>query len=107
MSIFALGKITTIECVRRFAKIMIQVFGSEYLRAPNEENTKRLVTINENRVWSGMLGCSPLLGCIDLCIEGGRTAQRHATDTILKESPSNNCARCNYVRGLVDLVLHL
>ena len=35
-----IGEDTTIESVRRFAKVIIHVFGPEYLRAPNEEDTK-------------------------------------------------------------------
>ena len=31
-----IGEDTTIESVRRFAKVIIRVFGPEYLRAPNE-----------------------------------------------------------------------
>jgi hypothetical protein len=35
-----IGEDTTIESVRRFAKVIIRVFGPEYLRAPNKEDTK-------------------------------------------------------------------
>jgi hypothetical protein len=35
--------------------VLIRLFGPEYLRAPNED-TKRLMKINEARGWSGMLG---------------------------------------------------
>jgi hypothetical protein len=51
-----IGEDTVMESVRRFAKVMIKVFGPEYLRAPNEEDTKRLMAINEKRGWPGMLG---------------------------------------------------
>ena len=47
---------TTIESVRRFAKVIIHVFGPEYLRAPNEDDTKKLMASNERRGWPGMLG---------------------------------------------------
>ena len=36
------GEDTTIESVRRFAKVIIRVFDPEYLRAPNEEDTKKI-----------------------------------------------------------------
>jgi hypothetical protein len=39
-----------------FAKSIIRVFGPEYLRAPNEEDTKKLMAMNEARGWPGMLG---------------------------------------------------
>jgi hypothetical protein len=51
MSIFALMKIQ----VRLFAKAIIRVFGPEYLRSPNEEDTKKLMAMNEARGWPGML----------------------------------------------------
>lgn len=47
---------TTIESVRRFAKVIIYVFGHVYVRAPNEEDTKKLMAGNEKRGWPGMLG---------------------------------------------------
>ena len=39
-----------------FTKAMIVVFGTEYLRAPTEEDTQRLMTESEARGWPGMLG---------------------------------------------------
>ena len=45
------------DCIwRRFAKVIIRVFGPEYLRAPNEEDTKKLMACNCIRGWPGMLG---------------------------------------------------
>ena len=35
------GEDSTIELVRKFAKVFVRVFGPEYLRAPNEEDTKK------------------------------------------------------------------
>jgi hypothetical protein len=51
----SIGENTTLECVRIFAKVLICVFGLVCLRDPNEEDTKRLITINEQRVWMVML----------------------------------------------------
>ena len=51
-----IGEDSTIESVRRFAKVIIRVFGPEYLRAPNEDDTKKLMASNEQRGWPGMLG---------------------------------------------------
>ena len=48
-----IGKYTTIESVRRFAKVIIHVFSPEYLRAPNKEDTKILMASNERRGWPG------------------------------------------------------
>ena len=51
-----IGQQTTTEAVRRFAKLVIRLYGDVYLRAPNEEDTKRLMEMNEKRGWPGMLG---------------------------------------------------
>ena len=51
-----IGEDTTIESVRTFAKTIIRVYGKEYRRAPNEDDTKRLMAANEKRGWPGMLG---------------------------------------------------
>jgi hypothetical protein len=42
--------------MQTFTRAVIDVFGLEYLRAPNEEDTKRLLGENEERGWPGMLG---------------------------------------------------
>jgi hypothetical protein len=34
------GEDTTLECVHRFAKVIIRVFGPVYLRAHNEDDTE-------------------------------------------------------------------
>jgi hypothetical protein len=51
-----IGEDTTILSVRMFAKTIIRVFGPEYLRSPNEEDTKKLMDMNRARGWPGMLG---------------------------------------------------
>jgi hypothetical protein len=51
-----IGKDTTIQFVRMFAKPMIRIFGPMYIRSPNEEDTKKLMSMNEKRGWPGMLG---------------------------------------------------
>jgi hypothetical protein len=51
-----IGEDTTMESVCRFCKVMILVFGPTYLRAPNEQETMRLMGENAARGWPGMLG---------------------------------------------------
>lgn len=51
-----IGEDTALKSVRKFAETVIKVFGDEYLRAPNEEDTQRLMVMNEARGWPGMLG---------------------------------------------------
>ncbi|XP_062188864.1 uncharacterized protein LOC133892159 [Phragmites australis] len=42
--------------MRRFVRAIVEVFGDEYLRAPNEEDTARLLDMNQRRGFPGMLG---------------------------------------------------
>jgi len=51
-----IGKSTVIESLRRFVRAVIEVFGEEYLRSPNEDDTARLLAIGERRGFPGMLG---------------------------------------------------
>jgi hypothetical protein len=52
----AMGESTAILCVRRFAVAIVRVFGEEYLRAPNAQDTARLLEQNARRGFTGMLG---------------------------------------------------
>ena len=67
----------TIESVRRFSKVIIHVFGPGYLRAPNENDTKNLMTSNERRGWPGMLGS------IDCMHWTWKIARRHGRECIV------------------------
>jgi hypothetical protein len=51
-----IGEDTTTESMRRFARMIIKLFGPTYLRAPNEDDTKILMEINDKIDWPGMLG---------------------------------------------------
>jgi hypothetical protein len=51
-----IGESTTIESLRRFVCSVVEVFGDEYLRTPNEDDTARLLAIGESRGFPGMLG---------------------------------------------------
>ncbi|XP_072146396.1 uncharacterized protein [Setaria viridis] len=44
-----IGESTAIESLRRFVSAVIEVFGDEYLRSPNEDDTARLLAIGESR----------------------------------------------------------
>jgi hypothetical protein len=52
----AMGESTAIKCVKRFVVAIVQVFGATYLRAPNVEDTARLLEENAARGFPGMLG---------------------------------------------------
>ena len=51
-----LAKSTALENLRRFVHAVIEVFGGQYLRSPNAEDTARLLAIGEQRGFPGMLG---------------------------------------------------
>jgi hypothetical protein len=51
-----IGEDTTTKSMRRFARMIIKLYGPTYLQAPNEEDTKRLMEENEKRGWPKMLG---------------------------------------------------
>jgi hypothetical protein len=51
-----IGESTIQKCLRRFTKAVIALFGEEYLRSPNENDTTRLLALGEDRGFPGMLG---------------------------------------------------
>jgi len=51
-----LGESTIIECLQHFVRGVFDVFGEEYLRAPNVQDTQRLMAMNTARGFPGMLG---------------------------------------------------
>ncbi|KAI5004261.1 hypothetical protein ZWY2020_031504 [Hordeum vulgare] len=51
-----IGKSTSLECMDKFARGVIAVFGGEYLRRPTREDIERLLQVNESRGFPGMLG---------------------------------------------------
>jgi hypothetical protein len=61
----------SIKCVTRFAFGMVRAFGWKYLRAPNAEDTARILEQNAARGFPGML----------VCIGGGKTVLRHGMDS--------------------------
>ena len=48
---------TCLESMYKFCEAVVQVFGPEYLREPNLEDTARLLDMNSSRGFPGMLGC--------------------------------------------------
>jgi hypothetical protein len=52
----AMGESTAIKSVKRFVVAIVQVYGATYLRAPNAEDTARLLEENAARGFPGMLG---------------------------------------------------
>jgi hypothetical protein len=44
------------ECMYRFCRVVMSVFGPDYMRTPDEEDTARILAQNEARGFAGMLG---------------------------------------------------
>ena len=51
-----IGESTALEALRKFAVAVVEIFGQEYMRLPNEEDTARLLEIRASRGFPGMLG---------------------------------------------------
>ena len=51
-----IGETTTIQCVKRFCQGVVQIFGPEYLRSPNDADISRLLRKANQRGFLGMLG---------------------------------------------------
>jgi hypothetical protein len=50
------GESIALKCLRKFVVTVVEVFGFEYLRLPNEQDTVKLLAIGESRGFSGMFG---------------------------------------------------
>src|SRR3954463_5096152 len=55
---------TCLASLYRFFKVVVAVFGPEYLREPNEADTSRLLGINKERGFPGMLGSIDCMHCV-------------------------------------------
>jgi len=51
-----IGESTALESLRMFVIVVVQVFGPEYMRLPNEQDTATLLAIGESRGFPRMLG---------------------------------------------------
>ena len=51
-----IGESTALEALRKFTIAVVEIFGQEYMRLPNEEDTTRLLAIGARRGFPGMLG---------------------------------------------------
>jgi len=53
---FRIGESTALEALRKFVVAVVEVFGPEYMRRPNAQDTARLLAIGASRGFPGMLG---------------------------------------------------
>ncbi len=51
-----LSETSAAKCLKHFAIAVCEIFGSQYLRQPTENDVKNLLEIGESRGWPGMLG---------------------------------------------------
>ncbi|CAL1405418.1 unnamed protein product [Linum trigynum] len=51
-----MAQTTTLECLRKFGSSIINIYSHEYLRAPNEEDLRRLLQHSNRRGFPGMIG---------------------------------------------------
>ncbi|XP_075499371.1 uncharacterized protein LOC142537762 [Primulina tabacum] len=51
-----IGESTTIQCLQRFCRDIVEVFAERYLRSPTSIDIDRLLHIGEKRGFPGMLG---------------------------------------------------
>ena len=58
------------DAIVRFATVVVEVFGPQFVREPSVADTERLLAISEAR------GCPGLLGSLDYMHLNGRTAQK-------------------------------
>ena len=51
-----IGESTAIESLKKFVKVMVDIFSKEYLRSPNNKDITRILANGERRGFLGMLG---------------------------------------------------
>ncbi|CAH9126923.1 unnamed protein product [Cuscuta epithymum] len=51
-----IGESTAIESMKRFCRSIVQIYGGQYLRRPNDNDIARLLDIGKQRGFPGMLG---------------------------------------------------
>ncbi|KAK9994233.1 hypothetical protein SO802_023936 [Lithocarpus litseifolius] len=51
-----IGEITAIESLKKFVKVIVDIYSTEYLRSLNRNDIARLLRVGESRGFPGMLG---------------------------------------------------
>jgi hypothetical protein len=51
-----MGESTTLECVNKFTRTIVEEYDDIYLREPNAQDIARLLEVAEQQVFPGMLG---------------------------------------------------
>ncbi|KAK2664863.1 hypothetical protein Ddye_003437 [Dipteronia dyeriana] len=50
-----IGESTTIESIKKFCRVVVEVFAQQYLRSPNADDVARLLRIGKHRGFPGIL----------------------------------------------------
>jgi hypothetical protein len=58
------GESKALETLKRFCRAIVNIYSVEYLRSPNEEDLKRILSVSEERGFPGMIGS---LDCMHWC----------------------------------------
>lgn len=77
--------------MRKFAAIEVKIFGDEYLRASNEEDTKRLMAMNKARGDGGACLGVQRWKFFPTAWHNRYTSHRHDATTILEAVPLSSC----------------
>ena len=81
-----IGESTALESLKRFYRVVVDVFGSHYLRSPDVNDVARLLHFGERRGFPGMLGsldCMHWKNCPTAW--GGKYTGRSGSPTIILE----------------------
>lgn len=104
----AMGESTSIFFVKQFAKAVVEVFGLEYLRAPNAQDTARLLEMNK----VGFRAClAPLIACTGnerIALQHGMDSTKDATrmqPSFLRQWPIRRHGFGRPTSGCLDLVM--
>ena len=86
---------TAVESLKKFVKVVVNIFSEEYLRSPNSNDIARLLAVNEKRGFQGMLGS---IDCMHwkwkncpTAWKGQYTGHSHEPTLILEAVASYDC----------------
>lgn len=89
-----MGESTGVECLKKFVKGIIEVYGEEYLRRPTVQDVERLLEIGERRGFPGMLGSIDCMhwhwGKCPNARKGQYTRGDHGVPTIILEAVASH-----------------
>ncbi|XP_076943458.1 uncharacterized protein LOC143613706 [Bidens hawaiensis] len=95
-----IGESTSIECLHKFCRSIVEVFGPRYLRRPNQDDIQRLLKLHsEKHGFVGMLGS---IDCMHWAWRNRPTCSNNDIN-VLNQSPvfnqllEGNAPQCNFI----------